>query len=102
LGFSIAFLTHQSSTGCKLPRLYLLFSSLVPAIAAILFHLFKRSLFLPAKPGMLFSCAGGVMASIAVTDLIPAAKRYGTYPRVFCHCCAGFLFTFLLFALFLP
>jgi zinc transporter ZupT len=102
LGFSIAFLTHRGSTGCKLPRLYLLFSSLVPAIAAILFHLFMRSFFLPAKPGMLFSCAGGVMASIVVTDLIPSAKRYGTYSRVFGHCCAGFLFTFLLFALFLP
>jgi zinc transporter ZupT len=101
LGASIAFLIHQGSGNHRQPRLYLLLSGFIPAAAAILFYLSMRSL-LPASLETLFSCAGGMMASIAITDLIPLAKRHGKYTHVLCGYCTGifFMLPFLLF--FLP
>ncbi|MDR1659208.1 MAG: DUF3299 domain-containing protein [Desulfovibrio sp.] len=99
LGASIAFLSHQGSRNHTLPRLCLLLSGLIPAVAAILLYLFMRSL-LPASLETLFSCAGGIMTSIAITDLLPSAKRHGKYSHALCGYCAGILFMFLLLAFF--
>jgi zinc transporter ZupT len=99
LGASIAFLSHQGSRNHTLPRSCLLLSGLIPAVAAILLYLFMRS-FLPASLETLFSCAGGIMTSIAITDLLPSAKQHGKYSHALCGYCAGIFFMFLLLAFF--
>jgi zinc transporter ZupT len=98
LGASIAFLAHQGSGNRRLSWLYLLLSGFIPAVAAISLYLFMRS-FVPASLETLFSCAGGIMASVAVTDLIPLARRHGKYTHVLCGCCAGIFFALLLLTL---
>jgi zinc transporter ZupT len=96
LGASIAFLVHQEGAGNRRPPwLYLLLPGFIPSVMAIALYLSARS-FLPASLETLFSCAGGIMASIAITDLIPLARRHGKSAQVLCGCGAGIFFMLLL------
>ncbi|MDR3357327.1 MAG: DUF3299 domain-containing protein [Desulfovibrio sp.] len=99
LGASVAFLVHQGTGKRGLAWLCLSLSGFIPAAAAISLHLSVRS-FLPANLETLFACAGGIMTSVAVTDLIPLAGRHGRYAHVLRGYCAGVLFMLLLLLFF--
>jgi zinc transporter ZupT len=80
------------------PWSYALLAGLVPPVAAIALHGVMRSFFSPARLELFFACAGGIMVSIAVAELIPSAAHYGGRFAVLRGWCAGVLFMSLITA----
>ncbi|MDR1685520.1 MAG: DUF3299 domain-containing protein [Desulfovibrio sp.] len=102
LGIAVACPTGQTEPAASAPAspwTNALLAGLVPPVAAIALHGVMRSFFSPARLELFFACAGGIMVSIAVAELLPSAAHYGGRSDVLRGWCAGVLFMLLITAL---
>jgi ZIP family zinc transporter len=89
LGVAIALPLYHSFRNRRLAFLYALLAGLTQPAGALLGYFALRSVLTPTVQEILFACAGGIMASVAVGELIPAARRYGGHKIGIGGLCAG-------------
>jgi ZIP family zinc transporter len=77
LGMAIALPLYHNSGKRGRAFLHALLAGLTQPAGALLGFLALSPVLTPAVQNLLFSCAGGIMAAVAVTELFPAARRDG-------------------------
>jgi ZIP family zinc transporter len=93
LGVAITLPIRYTSRSRLRALAFTLFSGLAPALGAVLGYVALRPLFSQENMKLLLSGVGGLIACIAVMELLPSARRCGKAFRVGCGFCAGAVFT---------
>jgi zinc transporter ZupT len=92
MGIAITLPIHYSSHSRLRALAFTLFSGLAPALGAVLGYAALRPLFSQENLRLLLAGVGGLIAGIAVMELLPSARHCGGALRVGCGFCAGVVF----------